>query len=58
MGKLTDRSIVEAYMDYVVDGRLEFSGDEFDRTVDSGWSNVVVVEMPKDAYTLRELLIV
>lgn len=58
MGKLTDRSIVDAYMDYVVDGRLEFSGDEFDRTVDSGWSNVVVVEMPKDAYTLRELLIV
>lgn len=58
MGKLTDRSIVEAYIDYVVDGRLEFSGDEFDRTVDSGWSNVVVVEMPKDAYTLRELLIV
>lgn len=56
MGKLTDRSIVEAYMDYVVDGRLEFSGDEFDCNVDSGWSNVVVVEMPKDAYMLRELL--
>ena len=57
MGKLAERRIVDAYMDFVVDGKLEFSGDDFDGSVDNGWSNVVVVEVPKDVNSLRELVL-
>lgn len=57
MVDLAERNIVDAYMAYVVEGTLEFSGDEFNTVADRGWSNVAVVDVPEDSYEFRELLL-
>ena len=57
MGKLEEPRIVDAYMEFVVDGKLGFSREEFDGSVDNSWSNVVVVDVPNDVSSLRELVL-